>query len=49
MSTDVRDEGFSHSDGFTDSMIADRIAFLLQSLFRPRRVGHLGFVVSVDV
>ena len=49
MSTDMRNESLAHSNGFTYCMVANGIAFLLQGRFRSGGIGHLGFVVPIDV
>ena len=49
MSTDMRNESLSHSNGFSYCVVANGIAFLLQGRFRSGGIGHLGFVVPIDV
>ncbi len=45
----VGDCRLSHHNGFTDKVVANRIAFPLQRGLGLGRVGHLGLVVTKDV
>ena len=49
MSTEMRNESLAHSNGFTYSMVAHGIAIPLLGRFRSGGIGHLGFVIPIDV
>ncbi len=46
--TTMSQSGFAHCHRFTDSMIANRVRFLLQGQLGYGGIGHLGFVIPVD-
>ena len=45
----VGDKKFAHCNRFSDCMVANGIALFLKGRFRSGRVGHLRFVVPVNV
>ena len=49
ISLNVGDKRFAHCNRFVDCMVANGIALLLKGRFRSGRVGHLRFVVPVNV